>query len=389
MDQVLNRKTIKATLLTTAGTAVAVCLLAACGSSGSSSSSSESTPSGASAQVIADQKSLMSAAGVGYKSPPTSGPKPETGKNIWVLSCSQSIPSCSYPASKTVEAAQALGWKTTLYDTKLDPARIAEGYRQAIASGANGIAEYSMDCSISKAGLLAAKQAHIPVVAAEAFEDCGGPNLFSAVVEYTQGPFGVWWTKYGAAQATNVIVGTGAKAQVVTITQGDFPMLKPTLAGFKAELKRSCSGCSVVQDLAWTTPDIGEKLQTKVQDSLVRNPTANSIYVAYDFLALGPEAAIRTSGRSKGLFVATAEGQASTMDWLRNGTIHGAGVGIPQGWEAYQTIDTLNRVMQGQKQAPSGMGIQGYEKGHNIPSTGRWEPPIDYRAVYLKTWGVK
>ena len=367
----------------------AALVVVACGSSDSSDSdsSSSSSSSNVPAAVAADQKALMAAEGVGYKSPPTSGPKPTAGKKIWVLSCSQSIPSCSYPAAETVAAAKAMGWSATLYDTKLDPARITEGYRQAVAAGADGIASYSLDCSISKAGLIAAKDANIPTVAAEALDDCG-EVLFSDIVSYTQGDFPVWWTAYGAAQATNVIVGTDAKAKVITINQVDFPMMMPTLAGFKAELKKSCTGCEVVQDVQFTVPDIGPKLQEKVQQALVKNPDANAIYVVYDMLALGPEGAIRTSGRSKDIFVAMAEGQASTMTALRSGAMIGAGVGIPQGWEAYATVDTLNRIMNGEEQAPSGMGLQSYDKTTNTPSEGRWEPPIDYKSVYETTWGA-
>lgn len=367
--------------------AVAVAVVAVgCGSSSSSSTDSTSS-SAVPAAVTSDQAALMSAEGIGYESPPTSGPKPQSGKKIWVLSCSQSIPSCSYPAAETVEAAKALGWSATVYDTKLDPSRITEGYRQAVAAGADGIASYSLDCSISKAGLIAAKDANIPTVAAEALDDCG-EVLFSDIVSYTQGGFPVWWTKFGAAQATNVIAGTDAKAKVITINQVDFPMMMPTLKGFKAELKKSCADCAVVQEIDFTVPDIGPKLQEKVQQALVANPDANAIYVVYDMLALGPDGAIRTSGRAKELFVATAEGQASTMANLRSGAIIGAGVGIPQGWEAYATVDTLNRLMNGEKQAPSGMGLQAYDKTTNVPSAGRWEPPIDYKSVYKKTWGA-
>ena len=387
MEKIRGFKLSVVSFLTLSAALVAV----GCGSGGSDSESATTTAtpsSGVSAEVKADHAALMSAKGVGYESPPTSGPKPQAGKKIWVISCSQSVPSCSYPAAETVAAAKALGWKTTLYDAKADPSRIAQGYRLAVAAGADGIIPYSLDCSISKAGLIAAKKAKIPVVTAEALDDCGGAPLFTGTVAYTQGDFGVWWTQYGAAQATNVIVGTDAKAKVITFTGSEYPMLKLTVAGFAAELKESCSGCEILQELVWTTPDIGAKLQEKMQQALLRNPTANAFYLSTDLLALGPEGAIRTSGRSKDLFVATAEGQISTMDWLRSGAIHGAGVGVAQGWEAYAMVDGMNRILNGEKMAPSGMGLQAYDKTTNMPSEGRWEPPIDYKSVYLKTWGV-
>src|SRR5688572_4388792 len=71
--------------------------------------------------------------------PPTSGPKPERGKNVWVISCAQSLESCARGSAAEKAAGRELGWKTTIFDGKADPATFNSGIRQALADKADGI----------------------------------------------------------------------------------------------------------------------------------------------------------------------------------------------------------------------------------------------------------
>lgn len=347
---------------------------------------SESSGGDSKATSAADTQQQALFKGEGYKSPATMGPKPQPGKKVWVFSCSESIASCSTPSAAAVEAVEAIGWEATLYDTKLEPSRITEGYRQAIAAKADGVIEYSLDCSISKTGLQAAERANMPVVAAEALNDCGGSPQFSHIVTYTLGGYDKWWRAFGEAQATNVIAGTDGKAKAIAILQTDFPAMRVTLAGFEAGMKK-CGGCEVLQTIDFTVADIGTPLQQKVQQALVSNPDANAVFLVYDLLSLGVDGAIRASGRAEDLFVAVAEGQSSTMERLRTGAIKGAGVGIPQGWESYASVDALNRIFNGEKPMNSNIGLQAFDTKHNFPADGRWEPPIDFEKAYLEAWG--
>jgi ribose transport system substrate-binding protein len=357
--------------------------LAACGSDDSGSSGGGGESLGA---AESEQEKLFK--GEGYEEPASEGPEPQPGKKVWIFSCSESIASCSTPAAAAVEAVEAIGWEATLFDTRLEPSRITEGYRAAIAAGADGVVEYSLDCSISKTGLLAAEQANMPVVAAEALNDCGGSPQFSHIVEYTQGDYEKWWGLFGEAQATNTIVGTEGEAKSIAVLQTDFPAMRVTLAGFEKRLGE-CSGCEVLDTVEFTVADIGTPLQQKVQQALVEHPDANSVFLVYDLLSLGVDAAIRASGRSQEIFVAVAEGQSSTMDRLRTDTLKGAGVGIPQAWESYASVDALNRIFNGEEPLNSNIGLQAFDVDHNFPAEGRWEPPVDFKAAYLEAWGVQ
>jgi len=370
----ISRSTLPAAL-------AVIAVIAGCGSD-----DSEPSGGGSESASAADPQQERLFKGEGYKLPATTGPKPQPGKEVWIFSCSESIASCSTPSAAAVEAVETIGWEPTLYDTKLEPSRITEGYRQAVAAGADGVIEYSLDCSISKTGLQAAERAKVPVVAAEALNDCGGSPTFSHIVTYTLGDYGKWWGSFGEAQATNVIVGTEGKAKAIAILQTDFPAMRKTLAGFEAGIKK-CGGCEILQTIDFTVADIGTPLQQKVQQALVSHPDANAVFLVYDLLALGVDGAIRASGRSRDLFVAVAEGQSSTMERLRTGAIKGAGVGIPQAWESYASVDALNRIFNGEKPLNSNIGLQAFDTEHNFPAEGRWEPPVDFKKAYLEAWG--
>ena len=49
-------------------------------------------------------------------------------------------------------------------------------------------------------------------------------------------------------------------------------------------------------------------------------------------------------------------------------------------------MDILNRLFEGEKQAPSGIGIGLYDKDRGMPASGRWLPPIDFKAIYEAAW---
>jgi ribose transport system substrate-binding protein len=53
---------------------------------------------------------------------PTSAPKPQPGKKVWVLLCSQAAEGCQVPAAGAAEAGKMIGWKMTVFDGKGDPA---------------------------------------------------------------------------------------------------------------------------------------------------------------------------------------------------------------------------------------------------------------------------
>jgi hypothetical protein len=48
----------------------------------------------------------------------------------------------------------------------------------------------------------------------------------------------------------------------------------------------------------------------------------------------------------------------------------------------------MNSLFQHKTPAYSGLGWQLVDGTHNLPASGAWVPPVDFKAIYAKAWGV-
>ena len=177
-------------------------------------------------------------------------------KSVFIISAGQASISSSIPADAAMAAAQAIGWKATILDGKLEPSTYGGLVDQAIADGANGIILDAIDCDQVKAPLEQAKAKHIAVVPIYAY-DCNdptedaGPPLFSAVVNTDNIPdkkLGAFAESYGRGQADYVIAKSKNKARVLVLNDPEFTVLKYTAAGFDDQIAHS-GGSKVVATL--------------------------------------------------------------------------------------------------------------------------------------------
>ena len=370
------------------GTALAAIALAAtaCGGGDETAEGGDSNTAAIVEAAKAELEPLL--AGESYGQPQSSGPAPREGKKIWVLSCLESAETCSTPAHATVEAAESLGWDVTLYDTRSEPARIAEAVRQAIAAGADGLTVWGLDCEqIGPQPLRELDEAGIMVSAAES-QDCD-PPFFDAVVSYSEGEYEEWFRAFGEAQATALVAATEGKAKVILFDAVDIPSLAFPRDGFTEKLA-GCPECEIVETVGYTVADLGPKLEQKAQQALAKHPEANAVYVNTDTpLIAGVRTALKASGRADEVVVVAAEGQPWTMADLRAG-LPVVGVGGAHAWEGHQIVDNLVRLFAGEEPVSSGIGLQVYDAEHNVPSdvNAAFVPPVDWRAAYSKRWGL-
>ncbi len=371
------------------GLSIVAVVMTGCGSGGGASGGSGGNAGSSSGAAFATQELQTLYKGEGYQAPPSTSPSPAKGKTVWVFSCSQAAQGCSVPAGATVEAAKAMGWHVVLYDTQLSPSRIEAGVRSAIAAKANGIIEYSLDCPFWPGDIRLAHSAGIKIVAAESLQ-CSSPSQprLDADVSYTQGAFTPpWFHDYGQAQAVNVIAKTNGNAKIIYVHQTDVVSFQYVAAGVHAAVTK-CSNCSVVDEVDFTGNDFGAALQQKIQESILKYPTANAMIWDWDIGDIGAIAALRASGRAQSIVVGVAQGLSQTIKAMRSHGINGIGVGIPQEWEGYASVDDMNRLFHNQSPVPSGIGLESFDTSHNFPSGDLWQPPIDFKADYRKAWGL-
>jgi len=374
-------------LLAAAGLAVGACGGETTSGASSGGGGGDANANGAPAFAVEGAQKALSPKGT-FVEAPTKPSKAPKGKKLMLLSCGQSISACAFDTGAAAEAAKALGWKTTLYDTKADPTNAAAGIRQAIAGGYDGIFYYYMDCDYARAALAEAKKAKIPVVAAEAFDcnqiDPGAPSLFTYAVHYVEGDYVTYARAWGRTIADHAIWKQGGKSKALAFLDDTSRGSRPILQGFKDEYAK-CPECTL-HVVKFPFSAFGTKLQGIAAQNLLKYPDVNTTLTTYEAISLEVAPAVRQSGRNILQFV--GEGGEPGLDLIRQG-VNGYGVGYPLDWEGWAAVDALVRIFNGEKPVPSGIGFQTFDKGHYLSPKGRYVAPIDYQSMYRKLWGVE
>ena len=327
--------------------------------------------------------------------PPTTGPKPETGKSVWIIPCAEVNEGCAIPAAGAKEAAEELGWNVTIFDGKFDPNQFSAGVNQAVAAGADAIVLVAIDCQAIKGALEHAKAANVTVVGIYSY-DCNDPlsggagteSLFTGTVQYS-GSQAEHYEEYGELRADLIIAEAGGEAKVINITNNEFLNVAYVDKGF-VETMEECSGCEIVETIDLTGQDFtGNTIQTKVAAAIQRHPEANAVKIAYDGVALlGAAAAIAESGRSEQLYVQGGEGFPDVVKLMIEEAGIDSELGIPARWIGWAAIDTVNRLLQGDKPADSGAGFQAIDKRNEDEFADGYDGNVNYRAAYRKAWGL-
>jgi len=393
----------------------AVALLAtAAAALGMSACSAAGGPSGGSGDgLTAQTQEAVDAAYKGsFGAPPKESPDPAPGKNIWLIMSSAQITDFNEPG-QIVDAAKQMGWHVTLFDGQFNTDTMVNGLRQAVADKADGVIAYTVDCATAKAGFKDVADAGIPIVGFESVDcdqavkadgtivDTGQPGLFDAVVTYddpvAHGKLLTYLEflqqAYARNQALATIEATDGAAKVIKLKETDYQSTLATDRGFEEALGEFCADCEIVETVELTGADFGGPLQDKVAQAIARHPEANAVYGIYDAVALNAAPAVKASGRSDDIFSMGGEGSLPAIELIAADRGIDAGSGYPVRWEAWASLDAMNRLLAGEVPDgvgfPSGIGVQAFDRDRNMPDEGkRFEGPVDFEADYLKAWGL-
>jgi len=316
-------------------------------------------------------------------------------KSVFIISAGQASISSSIPADAAQAAAQAIGWKATILDGKLEPSTYGGLVDQAIADGANGIILDAVDCNQVKAPLEQAKAKHIAVVPIYAFDcndptEASGPALFSAVPNTNNLPdkeLGAFSESYGRGQADYIIANSKNKARVLVLNDPEFTVLKYTAAGFDDQIAHS-GGSKVVATLNFLAADLGAKLQQEIQAELLKYPSINWIKSPYTYATeLGVVPALASQPKGK-YDVMGGEGFQPELADIAAGTVTGA-MAISSQWVGWSAVDAMNSVFTHKPTYQSGIGWELVDATHNLPANDVLVAKQNFEAAYEKAWGVK
>jgi ribose transport system substrate-binding protein len=381
----------KRTALLIASTLVAALALAGCGAAGGSTSKD--------AKIDLDSAAVLKAAFDGSSQPPpTTGPAAVPGKTVWILSC-LAYEGCQRITNGMTDAAKLLGWTTRVVDTKADPNLTISAMRDAITAGADAIVEIPMDCPVLKSGLLAAKDAGVPVVAYGGL-DCdnpvfkGGDPLFAANVQFVGKDWADWYGKLGTSDADVVLAEAMAKGikqpKIIQVRNDDQALQHEHSQAFEDEIKAKCTGCKVYP-LSFTVPQLGGGKGPQIfKSGILAHPDANILYYHGDaWLPAGLQAALSSAKKGQFQVICCGDGGQAGLENIRNGTATAIDAYASR-WAGFAVMDTVNRVLAGETPFPSEGGeILYVDKDHNLPAEGDYVTGnYDYESDYKKIWNV-
>ena len=374
-----------------AATMISALAVAACGSSADATGAGEVDSE---ALALAQSSVDAARAGTEFTDPPAAGPAPKPGVNVWMINIGLASPGSELWGEGAREAGETLGWNVTVYDGKYEPFRWIEGIQQAVAADADGIVLAAVDCASVKAPLEQAKAAGIAIVGISAADcsdiDEGAPRVFDGDVQYVTGGLKETSKSLGATQADWVTATTDGTGKIIHVTYNESPQNNWQVAGFNEELAAVCPGCEVVKEVDIVTTDLyGSALREKLEQALLQNPDADAIVVPFDDVMTGSggSAAINAAGRRDINVVATGGSSGAAFQEIREGTGTDALVALSFQWEAWAAMDGLNRILNGEQVANSGLATQLVDEGNAEGIEDYYQPPIDFRAGYRKAWG--
>jgi ribose transport system substrate-binding protein len=319
--------------------------------------------------------------------------------NLWILESSGAAPSVSIPALAAKEAADKLGWKSTIYDAKGLPSNYTIGVSNAIANGATGIILVAIDCSYVKNQLQLAKTKKIAVSEVYAF-DCsetnpGQPSLFSADLNFGTrfANLEVAWHQWGSDTAAYIIKGTNGEGHPLLLDTNQVAVLVAYDEGFEQRMAQ-CTTCSVVK-VPWDVVNQATPaaITSLIQSAVLKNPQINGAVFGSTVTSGFNQAILALGSKAKKMTVVGGLGLADEFTLLKAQKGLDATTAWPQQWIAYAAVDSINSVLAGRPTRDEGIGWQIVDSDNLTDALGHvkdgiWNGYDNFRADYLKSWGV-
>lgn len=373
--------------ITMAAAMVAMALtVSACSSEGGGAAA----PSDSASLSSEAQQALETAfTGVGSTLDDLTPATPKSGVNFYVMSCGESNATCAAPAAAMVDAAKAAGWKATIVDGKLSPEGFATAIRQAVAGGADVLVPVGISCSAAAAAFKEAKDAGVVIVGGGGVDDCDPQEWDSERLWLADPPVPTPFQAIGKLQADYTWGKTDGDLKAVVVNMTSNPWGGLVTSAFSEEIKALGSGeVAATVDISDPESADGSFVQ-KIVSVLMAHPDANALVMPTDaYLVNGLAAGIAQAGLADKLTVVGGFGSEAAIDMIRDGQPGiTATIGQAQIWEAWGSVDTAIRVLDGQDPVYIGQSLQAVDADHNLPESGPYDGSIDWKSKFLAAWG--
>lgn len=313
---------------------------------------------------------------------PTSSPPLVEGKNIVIVPCMMAAEGCSRPSLAFQEAAEAVGWTTTLIDPAGDPAKVQAAYKQAITMKADGI--WGATVMLEQISTLLADLKAAGIV----LGTCGGQDLPSA----DGWDLNVYERDVDMGSALAAYLGLNyPDAKLLVLNDSEYSSVRDANIALYRGLATYAPNCTVVDYLDFSIVDMATTLPQRVKASLLAHPEIDWVYSVYDACAAQVVSAIlQSEGLKDKVKVFSWNGDPRNMDFIAKGEVQTFTTARCLEWVGYAGVDQFNRVFNGQPvfdPCHEYVGTRLFDKS-NVPADTSvpWSGDFDFKAEYKKIW---
>lgn len=305
-----------------------------------------------------------------------------TDKPLVVINCE--LPQCTTIANGTLEAAKAMGWKTQelAYKTT-DGATLTSAMKQALTYGPFAVTPIGFSQALWEPLVPDFERAGV-IITPVAVGDTkpGGPVTQGSASQLD-------YASSGAAMAEWVTADSAADAHVLVQDVPAFAVLKAYGDGFKQQLPKSCSACTMVTLDNAPAQLASNGIVPSVISELQKDPKIKYV-VGTDtaFLAAGLPSAMKAAGIS-GVKIVGGSPDINSLQGVASGDLAAvsATADDQSGWTA---VDIIARTLTRMAVPPADGGrVQMIVVKNNVgtPSAGGLRYPTDYRDQFKALWG--
>jgi ribose transport system substrate-binding protein len=351
------------------------------GAAGAASQIPASTNTDPIAQARANVKKL--AKPVSWSGPTTRIPMARLrGKTIWNIEVT-ATPFVLHVEAGLKEAAKAAGIKVVGFNGKGTPSEWNKGVQAAVGAHAAGIILQSTDPNLISGPLKAARKAGIPVIDSDV--DHPGTPLYPGIFAHVSANY----FERGKQLADYALATSGTHTNAAIFIDPKNKVFRNLKNGFLSEMAK-CDTCKATA-VNFSDAATAQEIPSKASSLLLRDSTINWMS-GFDYEVAFILQGIRAAGKQASVRVVASDAVASNLDSIRNG--HGQGqvadIGGPSDWKGWAELDELGRAMLKMKPIIDEKVPVRLLTAKNLPPPGKNVfGNFDFRARYLKLWGLK
>jgi ribose transport system substrate-binding protein len=309
------------------------------------------------------------------------------GKSMFVIPLASSNPFDVAIAKSMANSAKQVGFKLTIWENQAKLDQWVQGMANAGSQGytlidlMGGIPPAALGPQIKEARGKGIKvtTTHLYDVTQPVPDDLDGSTQDN-------------YTEAGQIMAAWAMTHTGGKVNAIIIGSDEVVPTKPFVKAIEEYLDKNAPGSKHIY-INVPFPEWGTKIQPSVQSALVADPGVNYILPIYDNMATFVVPALRVTGKTDTVKIASFNGSTGMLDLLRQGGME-MNVGESLGWWGMAGVDADMRVICGlPKVVNPHTPLLIFDKD-NVTTAG---VPADYDKGYgdvhvdgfLKLWGLK